>query len=92
MSLNPNLDKSNVFLTDLARRRGRSYAGSNPYQFVEKFEGGHIVEVTAFEPDPTTYRHEYYYNSVVNRLYKKNVTARNKQTGLIRAFWQGVSD
>jgi hypothetical protein len=30
-----------------------------------------MVNVTAFEPDPNTYRDDYYYHAVLNTLYVK---------------------
>lgn len=70
------------FLTDLATRRNvDSLPGSGiPHRWVELF-GGTLVEVTAFEPDPYTYRHLFYYNAITNIIYKRVVT----DTGL--CFW-----
>jgi len=43
---------------------------SNSYHYV-KLLGGNVVHATAFEPDPNTFRQDYYYNVVSNSLYKK---------------------
>lgn len=33
--------------------------------------GVKMVNITAFEPDPNTYRDDYYYHAVLNTLYVK---------------------
>lgn len=81
--------KTATFLADLANRRGRPGPGHNPVWFLEK-RGGTIVEPTAFEPDPATYRHDFYYNAETNTLYKKVVTRRER--GIVVAHWQKASD
>ncbi len=78
-----------TFLADLAERRGRPSPGYNPVWFVELW-GGTVVEATAFEPDPATHRHDYYYNTETNTLYKKVVTRHEK--GITVAHWQKTSD
>lgn len=45
--------------------------GGNPHQFVELL-GGKMVEIWAYPPDPLTFREEYYYNSTINELFKKD--------------------
>ena len=57
-------------VADVIARRGQSTTGYNPHRFVELF-GGTVVEAINYEPDPQTYRQEYYYNSRVNQLFKK---------------------
>jgi hypothetical protein len=81
----------NTSLADLFSRVGRRTPGGNPHQFLEFFVGGTLVEVAEFEPDPATYRHEYYYNATTNRLYKRIITANDQFNGTLRAYWQGVS-
>ena len=58
------------FLSDLFSRSGR-YA--YPYGNVRLLErnGARIIEPLAGQPDPDTFRGEYYYNSLENMLYKK---------------------
>ena len=58
-------------------------------RFLE-LNGATIIEPTAFEPDPTTYRRSHYYNAITNTLYRK-VTTRS-QPGITVAHWQKVSD
>ncbi len=78
-----------AFLADLGQRRGRPGVGHNPVWFLERL-GGTIIEPTAFEPDPATHRHDYYYNAETNTLYKKVVTRRER--GIVVAHWQKTSD
>jgi len=83
------LEKSIEFLTDLFSRRSTKRNGHNNIRFVE-LEGGRIIEPTAFEPDPNTYRGEYYYNANTNTLYRKIIT--RKEPGLVVAYWHKISD
>jgi hypothetical protein len=78
-----------AFLADLAGRRGYPSPGYDSVWFVE-LNGGTVVEATAFEPDPATYRHDYYYNAETNTLYKKVVARREK--GIVVAHWQKASE
>ncbi len=59
----------------------------NTVWFLE-LSGSRVIEPTAFEPDPITYRGEYYYNATRNTLYKKIITRRRP----IHAYWQKVSN
>lgn len=79
---------TNEFLTDLLSRRGTPSPGWNPIWFLEKW-GATIIEPTAFEPDPATYRDDYYYNAETNTLYRK-VISRSKPN--IVASWRKISD
>lgn len=83
------LAKSTAFLQDLLDRRGVRKGGFNNIRFVE-LDGGRIIEPTAFEPDPRTYRGEYYYNAIENTLYRKIVT--RKEPGIVVAHWKKISD
>jgi hypothetical protein len=76
-------------LDDLASRRGLVTGGFDSARYLE-LSGATIIEPTAFEPDPSTYRGTHYYNAVTNTLYKKIVT--RKQPGIVVAHWQKVSD
>lgn len=44
--------------------------GGNPLQFIE-LRGAKIVEELAFEPDPVTFRDQFYYNTRINQLFRK---------------------
>jgi hypothetical protein len=81
---------TSVFL-DIFARRGLVEPGWNPHGFIELY-GATLVEVTAFEPDPVTYRKPYYYNAVLNRLYRKVTTVHRPEIGVIRAHWVAVSN
>ena len=70
-----SLGETNEFIEDLIDRRGLVTAGGNPIRFVE-LVGGEHVEVTAFEPDPVTFRGSYYYHAGRNVLYTKVITQR----------------
>lgn len=82
------LTAMNAFLTDLLSRRNSRKGGFNNIRAVE-LNGGSIIEPTAFEPDPNTYRGEYYYNANTNVLYKKIKKTRKDKS--IVAFWQRIS-
>jgi hypothetical protein len=78
-----------IWLQDLSERLGVRSASSDSFRFLE-LNGASIIEPTAFEPDPATYRLSHYYNAVTNTLYRKVVT-RN-EPGIVVAYWQKVSD
>ena len=78
----------NDFITDLFSRRLNDEIGGLGVHAVELY-GGMIIEPTAFEPDPTTYRGEYYYNAISNALFKK-IMVRKEYT-VLSAYWQRVS-
>lgn len=82
-----SLEQQQAFLTDLFSRRGRSGGGHNSIWYLER-HGATIIEPTAFEPDASTHRGDYYYNVVTNALYRKIVTRRKP---VIVAHWQKVS-
>jgi len=81
---------TNEFLEDLFARRKQRKIG---YQNIRNVEliGGKIIEPTAFEPDPVTYRGEYYYNSVTNVLYRKVITGMS-DISVVSAYWQKISE
>lgn len=81
----PELAAAKATLSDLVDRRRPFNTGGNPHTFLE-LHGARMVEVTAFEPDPTTYRCEYYYHATLNRLYRRVVTHR-RDDGVIKAQW-----
>ena len=78
----------NDFLVDLFNRRLNDEIGGQGVRTVELY-GGMVIEPTAFEPDPTTHRDEYYYNAVSNALYKKIIV--RKEYSILSAYWQRVS-
>lgn len=84
-----SVQDTNTFLADLFARRGNPSPGHDPLRFAELW-GATIIEPTAFEPDPSTYRGDYYYNSVTNTLYRKVIT--RQEPGIVVAHWQKASD
>ena len=76
-----------TFLEEVITKRyavlgaGSTMVGGNPHQFVELL-GGKLVEMVAYQPDPLTFRDEYYYNTMTNHLYKRyNDPPRWKRIG-----------
>ena len=59
-----------AILDDIIRHRGRPTVGHNPLRFIELY-GAELVPLQFHEPDPTTFRSEYYYNSRQNVLFRK---------------------
>lgn len=58
-------------LSETIRRRDlHPIGGGNPIQFIE-LEGGKMVQQIYYEPDPTTFRDQFYYNARLNLLFKK---------------------
>lgn len=45
--------------------------GYNSLSLILKLTDGEIVEMTGFEPDANTFRGQYYYNTIQNKLFKK---------------------
>lgn len=84
-------EESREFVADILDRRGLPSVGGLPHRWLE-LAGGTIIEPTAFEPDPRTHRHEYYYNVVQNRLFRRIFTDYRPEVGIIRAYWKPVSD
>lgn len=85
---NSQLEQMNSSISDIISRRGQNTPGYNPIRYIE-LNGGRIIEPTAFEPDASTYRGDYYYNAVSNVLYKK-ITVRTKPVTV--AHWKKVSN
>ncbi|MHA2065094.1 MAG: hypothetical protein ACXABY_12025, partial [Candidatus Thorarchaeota archaeon] len=44
--------------------------GGNPHRFLELVGSKSVVE-SFYEPDPITFRDQFYYNARLNKLYKK---------------------
>jgi hypothetical protein len=77
------------WLNDLSDHLGSRKVGHDSIRFVE-LDGARIIEPTAFEPDPATYRDTHYYNALTNTLYMKVIT--REEPGIVVAHWQKVSN
>ena len=77
------------FLQDLIARRGLKSTGEFSARFLE-LDGATIIEPTAFEPDASTSRSEYYYNAITNTLYRRVVV--RQEPGVVVAHWQKTSN
>lgn len=81
---------ASTFLTDLLSKRGPIDGQSETARLTE-LAGGHIIEPTAFEPDPKTHRHDYYYNARQNVLYKRIIT-KKEGFQIMNAHWKRISN
>jgi hypothetical protein len=54
----------------LSRRAAEPLGGGLPLRFME-LRGAQFVEQSFFEPDPVTFRNQFYYNTRLNKLFKK---------------------
>ena len=70
-------------------RRNSESLGYSTYNYLETY-GATLVEITPFEPDPLTYRNDYYYNASENVLYKRTITKRLHGVPII-GHWKSVS-
>lgn len=77
------------FLSELEQKRKHVGIGYTPYNYLETY-GATLVEILAFEPDPLTYRNDYYYNGAENVLYKRTITKRINGTPMV-GYWKSVS-
>ena len=68
-----NETPNTVLETAIDLRSQFPLGGGNPLQFVE-LANGRVVPKLFYEPDPSSFRNEYYYNSRLNRLYRKLAT------------------
>lgn len=75
-------------ILDLHEKRGKITIGYNPHRFIELF-GGEVVEIWNYEPDPRTFRGDYYYNARTNQLFRKIVSTG--PDGAILAHWRNAS-
>jgi hypothetical protein len=73
------------FLTDLFDRRTCRGGYEETVQFL-RLHGAHVIEPTAYEPDPNTYRHGYYYNAVDNAVYRRVIDYQ--APGVTVAHWR----
>jgi hypothetical protein len=55
---------------DIRTRRINGDSGNNPARFVELL-GGKLAPVSNYEPDPQTSRIDYYYNTRINKLFRR---------------------
>ena len=53
-----------------SKRNLHAIGGGNPLQYIER-GGAKIVTQSYYEPDPVTFRDQFYYNTRLNRLFKK---------------------
>ena len=83
------LRTTDAFLRDLMTRRGVATVSGNPNRFGIELAGGHVVEMTPFEPDAATYRNWYYYNTASNLLMRKIIVSRSP---ILVAYWKQVSN
>lgn len=81
------LNQINDSITDLLARRNVSSGGAvSPHNAIEYF-GGIMVPILPYEPDPVTFREQYYYNSTLNMLFTKAGTTDNAKVCKTRVFW-----
>lgn len=79
-------------LSDILEKRGSPAVGHNSASVLIKLNPtASSVEVLKFEPDPITYRSEYYYNSTDNILYKRVISNKSPARGIIAAYWKRAS-
>ena len=79
-----------LFLNDINTRRNlQSISNNFMTARLLEIDGANIIEPTAFEPDPNTYRNKYYYNAISNTLYMKMIN--RQEPGLVVAYWKKVS-
>ena len=76
-------------LDDILEHRWPSTVAGNPLTFVELF-GATPVELLFYEPDPNTYRLNYYYNTKLNKLYKKILTPAIGCNSVARYVWKNI--
>lgn len=87
--MSTRLERISATLSALRARRGTFIPTGLTHNFV-RLNGGRLVECTAFEPDPATYRGDYYYNAAENRLYKRTTGLRANGAGRPVKRWVAV--
>lgn len=65
---------SNELSELMTLRNSSPKGGGNPINWVE-LGGAKLVELLAFEPDPSTFRDQFYYNTRLNQLFKRLSTS-----------------
>jgi hypothetical protein len=79
-------------LDDLGRYRGNPSPGGLPLSFIERYFGGKAIQMMFHQPDPNTFRDEYYYNTRQNVLYRKvEAPAVGCTTGSSKV-WKAISE
>lgn len=64
-------ESSSEFIANVvSRRNNEPIGGGLPLRFME-LRGAHFVDQLFYEPDPTTFRSQFYYNTRLNKLFKK---------------------
>ncbi len=86
---NDSVIEGNGLQDILSRRPLPSPLVTLPHRLVELW-GGKIVPMIAHEPDPVTFRQSYYYNTSLNRLFRRLVTVNRPQIGVVVACWKSV--
>ena len=84
-----SLNNTNTFLEDLMARRGSITVSGNANRLGIELNGGYVVEMTPFEPDASTYRNWYYYNTSSNLLMRKIVVST---IPVVVAYWKQISN
>jgi len=74
----------------LQQRRGRPGGGGNPSRFIE-LVGGEEVLMQSYEPDPVTARVPYYYNTRLNKLFKR-MHSISPVSQKMTYFWQNITE
>jgi hypothetical protein len=80
----------NSTTTSLPTRRGRLGGGGNPSRFIE-LTGGEEVPMIYYEPDAKTARSSYYYNTRLNKLFKR-IIGLHPLTHKKVYYWQNVTE
>lgn len=73
-----------AFFESLSEARGNPGVGHNANRFIESLGGTYVINEFN-EPDPITFRGDYYYNTRINQLFKKLVVGDVN-------VWKRVSD
>lgn len=74
-----------TFLEQLSEKLGNKQVGHQTNWIIEMY-GGEMIIPTAFEPDATTHRSDYYYNATDNKLYtRKKIYSKD---GNVIACWK----
>ena len=72
--------------------RGSATPGWMPLAYLEHYFGANPVMLSNREPDPNTCRHDYYYNTRLNILYKRIETAAIGCSTQTPKVWKAISE
>ena len=75
-----------TILDEIFAQRGPNTVGGNPTNFIELF-GAKVVPLSFIQPDPSTFREPYYYNTRLNKLFVKE-TGINPFNNLPISYWR----